>query len=90
MTTNASRNEHTRVIRASEVGAYAYCARAWWLGSVKGLQPDDVGRLHVGRVTHEKHGQHVFLSTALTRLSYLLLVLAALAGLGWFINVLGG
>ena len=32
-----------RVIRASEVGTFVYCARAWWLGAVEGVPAENVG-----------------------------------------------
>jgi hypothetical protein len=79
-----------RIIRASEVGTFSYCARAWWLGSVQGRRPDDVHRLQAGQAVHERHGQHVLLSTTLMRLAYLLLLLAGVAGAGWLVGLLVG
>ena len=86
MAANRSANEGRRIIRASEVGAYAYCAHAWWLATVQGVRPDDPGRLQAGWAAHEQHGRRVALGLVLTRLSYLLLVLAGLAGLAWLIS----
>mgnify|MGYP006291520773 CR=1 FL=1 len=77
-----------RVIRASEVGAYAYCAHAWWLGRVEGLRPEHRGRLRAGRAAHERHGLRMIVSEALVRLGYLLLALAGLAGLTWIVSAL--
>ena len=79
--------ENGRVIRASEVGAYLYCAHAWWLGPVKGRHPDNNQPLQAGWTTHERHGRQVVFGTLLTRFSYLLLLLAGLAGIGWLISV---
>ena len=90
MTARAPQNKHSRVIRASEVGAYSYCAHAWWLGSVKGRRSDNVCRLRTGRAAHERHGRQVILGVALTRLSYVLLMLTGLAGLGWLVSLLAG
>ncbi len=81
--------EQGRVVRASEVGAYVYCARAWWLGAVEGLRPQHTRRLQAGQAAHERHGQRVLLGSALARLAYVLLTLAGLAGLGWAIHLLG-
>ena len=77
-----------RVIRASEVGAYAYCAHAWWLGHVEGLRPEHGERLRAGRAAHERHGVRMLVSMALVRLGYLLLALAGLAGLTWIVSAL--
>jgi hypothetical protein len=90
MTSQARRDEHNRVIRASEIGLYAYCAHAWWLGAVEGVRPDDVRPLQSGWDVHERHGRRVVLAAALTRLSYVLLVLAGLAGLIWLLGRLVG
>ncbi len=77
-----------RVIRASEVGAYAYCAHAWWLGRVEGRRPEHTARLSAGRAAHERHGMQMLLSAALVRLGYLLLALAGLTGLTWIVSAL--
>lgn len=87
---NTTRSEQGRVIRASELGTYAYCARAWWLGAIEGVRPKDVRRLQAGRAVHERHGQRVILSAGLVRLAYLLLMLAGLVGVGWVMSLLGG
>lgn len=87
---NPPQDEHSRVIRASEVGGYSYCARAWWLGSVKGVRANNVRRLQAGRAVHERHGRRVILGGALTRLSHFLLLLAGFTGLGWLLNLLVG
>ena len=90
MTTNRPQSDQGRVIRASEVGAYAYCAHAWWLGAVEGARPEDVRRLQSGQAIHEQHGQRVILGAALQRLAYLLLLLAGLAGAAWLVGLLVG
>jgi hypothetical protein len=85
---NPQRSDGRRIIRASEVGSFSYCARAWWLGSVQGRRPDDVRRLQAGQAAHKRHGRHVLLSTILMRLAYLLLLLAGITGAAWLINLL--
>jgi len=47
------------IIRASEVGEYAYCARAWWLRRVRGRQPRNWRDLDAGTSRHRAHGQTV-------------------------------
>jgi hypothetical protein len=85
-----SKRHRRRVIRASEVGSYTYCAHAWWLNAIAGIRSQKTQRLHAGRATHERHGRQVVISTALLRLAYLLLLLAAMAGAGWVLSLLAG
>ncbi len=67
-----------RIIRASEVGRYAFCARAWWLGSVEGLPSAHWREMAAGEVAHQRHGRRVRASVTLARLAYLFLALAVL------------
>ena len=75
-----------RVIRASEIGQYDFCAKAWWLGSIEGVQPSNIRELQAGTAAHAQHGQQVQraaqLQTAalvLVGLGVIVLVLAFLA-----------
>jgi len=68
------------VIRASELGQYAYCARAWWLGRVLGYRSANLERMAAGEAAHVRHGRKVVSSRRLQRWAYVLLVLALLAG----------
>lgn len=70
-----------RIIRASEVGRYAYCARAWWLGSVQGVPSAHGPEMAAGEAMHRRHGRRVRSSVALTRLALVLLALAMLAAI---------
>jgi CRISPR/Cas system-associated exonuclease Cas4 (RecB family) len=70
----------SQVIRASELGEYAYCARAWWLGRVLGYRPVNLERLAAGEAAHLQHGQKVVSSRRLQRWAYVVLALAVLAG----------
>lgn len=67
-----------KVIRASEIGEYVYCHRAWWLRHVQGLTSSNVTELAGGTATHLGHGRLVGLASALRTLAILLLVAAAL------------
>jgi CRISPR/Cas system-associated exonuclease Cas4 (RecB family) len=73
----AARN---KVIRASELGEYVYCARAWWLGRVLGYRPANLERLVAGEEAHIRHGQKVVGYHRLRRWAYALLALALVAG----------
>jgi CRISPR/Cas system-associated exonuclease Cas4 (RecB family) len=65
-----------RVIRASEIGEYVYCARSWWLRRVVGWEPSGAERRAEGVRRHMRHGRMVALS------SWLLLIAGVLFGLG--------
>jgi hypothetical protein len=70
-----------RVIRASELAQYGFCARAWWLGAIEGRPSAHQRELRAGEVAHRRHGRRVRASVALARLAYLLLALAVLVAL---------
>lgn len=65
-----------RVIRASEIGTYLFCRRAWWY-RLQGLTPENEAELAAGSSYHRGHGQRV-LTAALLKLVGWLLILAAL------------
>ncbi len=69
-----------RVIRASEVGQYTYCPQAWWLGSVEGRPSSHRREMKAGQAAHSRHGRGVRTSVWLSRLAYVLLLLAAVIG----------
>lgn len=72
-----------RLIRASEVGQYAYCARGWWLNVVQG-RPIEPTRLARGTEAHAQHGQRVRLAVWQARVGLALLALAVvLLVLAW-------
>ena len=75
----------TSPIRASELGQYAYCAKAWWLGRVEGVQPSNVRRLEAGTAVHTQHGAQVALAGWLQRLALICLALGALLAVIWLV-----
>ncbi len=79
-----------RVIRASEIGRYVYCAHAWWLGSVQGLPSAHQREMAAGQATHLHHGRRVRTSLRLHRLAVALLLMAALVGAVWLAGRLVG
>ncbi len=64
------------VIRASEVGEYVYCARAWWLRRVVGLTPAGRARREAGVRLHGRHSRAVRGSSLLLVLAGMLAVVA--------------
>jgi hypothetical protein len=71
-----------RVIRASEIGQYDFCAKAWWLGSIEGVQPSNVRELQAGATAHAEHGRQV------RRAAQMQLAAFILVGLGVTVLVL--
>jgi hypothetical protein len=83
------------LVRASGMGEYVYCARAWWLRR-EGVRPTRGGvrptrggeRLAAGTRWHEGHGRSVArarrLRLASALLAYAALALAALLLLVWW------
>jgi len=80
----------SRIIRASEIGQYAYCAHAWWLGNVEGLPSGHQREMAAGEAIHLHHGRGVRTSLGLARLAYAVLVLAVLVGVVWLVSALFG
>ena len=69
-----------RLIRASEVGEYVFCHRAWWLRAVEGWTPDTGQRLELGAARHSAYGRRVVGSRVLL-VAGLLLLAVSLVGL---------
>jgi hypothetical protein len=77
------------IIRASEIGQYAFCARAWWYGRVKGYQPENVADLQWGVAAHRYHGRMVEWYHRLRWVGLALVLLAGLVLVAWLILSLG-
>ncbi len=67
------------IIRASELGQYEYCARAWWLARVKGYPSANVSQMRAGLVRHRAHGRAVAGYRRLQWLAWALLFMAVAA-----------
>ena len=68
-----------RIVRASEIGEYIYCHRAWWLRHVQGHTSANVRELAAGTAAHASHGRAVWLGGALRVAAIVLLALAAIS-----------
>lgn len=66
-------------IRASEIGSFIYCRRAWWYRR-EGYASQNQAEMNAGSAFHAKHGRQV-VAAGLLRLLAGLLLLAALAAL---------
>lgn len=64
-----------RTIRASEIGTYLYCHRAWWYQH-QGYEPVNQTELSEGTELHYRHGRMVMISSCLQIAAYGLLLIA--------------
>jgi CRISPR/Cas system-associated exonuclease Cas4 (RecB family) len=63
-----------RTIRASEIGSFLYCQRAWWY-QIQGKPSENQADLASGTEIHSRHGQAVFTTGCLRILAYGVLLL---------------
>ena len=64
-----------RIIRASEIGAFVYCQRAWWLQR-RGIKSANSTQMTDGLRLHRQHGRAVARASFLRRLAFGLISLA--------------
>ncbi len=74
-----------RIIRASEIGTYQFCNRAWWY-QLQGYQPDNQLALQAGQAYHAKHSYVVTSAGCLQVLAYSLMLLAIISAIIWLIQ----
>ncbi len=74
-----------RIIRASELGTYQFCNRAWWY-HLQGYEPDNQLALQAGKTYHAKHSYVVSSASCLRVLAYSLLLLAIISAVIWLIQ----
>lgn len=72
-----SASSPSRLVRASEIGQWAYCRRAWWLAR-EGHPNRNTAYLEAGDLAHAAHGRNV---AALQRSRTLAVALVALGAL---------
>jgi len=70
-----------KIIRASEIGSYLYCRRAWWYRH-NGQEPANQAEMNAGTELHRQHGRSVLAASLQRGLAWILL-LAALTLLAW-------
>jgi uncharacterized membrane protein len=73
------------VIRASEISQYAFCARAWWLGRVRGYRSTNLAAMRQGEARHRAHGRAVEGYHRQRWLAVALLALAAVLIVAWLL-----
>jgi hypothetical protein len=77
------------IVRASEVGHYVFCRRAWWLARVLGCQPDDLSGLRDGIQFHNRLGRSVGAAQRWQRIAYVLIGLGLAVGILTFLGSCG-
>lgn len=64
-----------KTLRASEIGSYLYCKRAWWYAQ-NGEVPENQAELAAGSSLHVRHGRQVVVSGCLKVAAYAVLLVA--------------
>ncbi len=67
-----------RVLRASEIGEYVFCHRAWWLDRVIGIESANREQMQAGAARHVAHGRAVQRADSLQRIAIAFLFAALL------------
>jgi hypothetical protein len=75
-----------KVIRASEIGTYRFCKRAWWY-QIQGYQPDNRLEMAIGQEYHKRHWFFVTASGCLQAVAYGLVLLAIISAIIWLIEI---
>jgi len=65
------------IVRASEIGSYLYCRRAWWYRKL-GLESENQAEMASGTELHRQHGRRVIAASFLQTAGLALLLVAIL------------
>jgi len=76
-----------RTLRASELGAFLYCRRAWWYQR-QGIESQNQSELVSGTALHEQHGRVVMTMGCLRSLAYACLLAALILAVIYVIGQL--
>lgn len=63
------------IIRASDIGTYLYCRRAWWYKK-QGVESVNQSELAIGTQLHARHGRQVLASSITRNIGLFLLMIA--------------
>jgi CRISPR/Cas system-associated exonuclease Cas4 (RecB family) len=64
------------VVRASEIGSYLYCRRAWWYRR-QGVESENEAEMVAGTELHARHGRRVMVAGLLRIAAYAMLLAAS-------------
>ncbi len=73
------------ITRASEIGNYLYCRRAWWYQR-QGLISENLPEMTAGTELHRRHGLTVLTATLARLVGFILLFLALILLITFFIQ----
>lgn len=76
------------ILRASEIGEYVYCHRAWWLHRVQGLESANRAQMQAGTAKHIEHGRAVQRADWMRRAAMILFIAALFFALMFCITAL--
>lgn len=71
-------SDHIAPVRASDIGAWAFCQRAWWLARVRRAEHRNPAVLDRGDQMHALHGRTVVRAAWLQRIALVLIGVAVL------------
>lgn len=71
----------SKVLKASEIGSYAYCERGWWLSRVLGYRSAHRESMALGEQAHLSHGKTVVASHRLEWWGYIMVLSGVSLGL---------
>lgn len=74
-----------KIIRASEVGTYQFCNRAWWY-QLQGYKPDNQIEMDRGSELHAKHFYKVTTAGCLQAIAYSLVLMGIITAAVWLIQ----
>ncbi len=74
-----------RTIRASEIGTYLYCQRAWWYLKT-GAPSENLAEMAAGSELHFRHGRQALQLSCLRSLAYVLLLVSLVVLAIYFTN----
>ncbi len=75
-----------KIIRASEIGTYQFCHRAWWYRQ-QGFEPDNRVEMAGGIEMHASHARGVQRGNCLQLIAFVSLMLAVLIAAIWLVQL---
>jgi hypothetical protein len=78
--------ENRSLVRASDIGLWAFCHRAWWLAQVQGAAHQNPQILRHGAEMHAAHGAHTVRARRIQQVGLWLVVGALFLLLAFFVT----